>query len=220
MRGCARCRPGGGIAAELSGARDPRESEWAGGGGVCDAVQQQGGAGGGVGDAGANQRRETEDHAGSGQGISGRAVHRRVASAASGAARGRVRGPVATLAELAAGRGAGRSRISAKSKETKTSGASVRLDPTRGGNAADEVSRTTAGGMDVPVGSGGIEPATHEASAAATGVVHRDGCVHRSKKQPENTKSGRDSTRKNNSGKTGREKHLIFSQPVKPCRMA
>jgi transposase len=64
-------KPGGGIAAELSGTRDHREPERVGGGGVCDAVQHQGRAGGGVGDAGTSQRRNPEDHAGSGQGVSG-----------------------------------------------------------------------------------------------------------------------------------------------------
>ncbi len=64
---------------------------------------------------------------------------------------------------------------------TETSGASIRLDQTRGGHAADEVSWTTAGGVDVPTGSGGLDPATDAASAAATGVVPRAECVHRPK---------------------------------------
>jgi len=78
---------------------------------ACDAVEHQGGAGGGVGDAETGQRWPAEDHTGSGQGISGRTFHRRVASAAGSTARGRVCGRVATLAELVAGGGAGRSRV-------------------------------------------------------------------------------------------------------------
>ena len=156
-------------------------------------------AGRGVGDAGASQRRHPEDHAGSGPGISGRTFHRRVGSAAGRATCGRVRGDQQTLAELAACRGAGRSGISAKSEETKKSGTSIWLDQTRGRNAADEVSRTTPSGVDVPVGRGGIEPARYAASAVATGVVRRHGCVHRSTKRPENTKSGRKSAWKSNS---------------------
>jgi hypothetical protein len=70
--------------------------------------------------------------------------------------------------------------------------------------------------VDVPTGSGGLDPATDAASAAATGVVPRAECVHRPKKWPANTQSGRD--RKTTHGKMEREKHPILPQAVQPCR--
>jgi hypothetical protein len=137
--------------------------------------------------------------------------HRRVTGAAGGAACGRVRGDQQTLAELAAGRGAGRSRISAESEETKTSGASIWLDPTRGGNAADQVSRTAAGSMDVPTGSGGVEPATPATPAAANCVRRRDGCARRAKKGRGTRNRGVIDARKNSSRQDTRRETSRFS---------
>jgi len=118
---------------ELSGSRDHGKPEWAGGGGVRDAIQHESGTGSGRGHAAATQRRKAADDAGSRPGGSGAGVF-------------------------------------TKSKQMKTRGTGVRLDETCGGIAADEVSRTAAGGVDVSTGSGSVEPETIGTMARSSGV--------------------------------------------------
>ena len=79
------------------------------------------------------------------------------------------------MAELVAGGRAGRSGICAQSEETKTSGTGIWLDQICGGNATNEVSRETPGGVDVPTRGGGAELETHATVAACHRLAKGNG---------------------------------------------
>jgi transposase len=199
---------------QLSGTCDHGEPERTGGGGLWDAVEHESGERSGLADAGRDEASGgQEDHAGGRQRVSGRAIYRGAAGTRGGAAWGRVRA-LETLAELAASGGAGRSRIRGESEETQTGGAGVRLDQRGGGIAADEVSRTTPGGVDVPIGGECAEsPANATLVSTGNGIKKSESGLRRPKKA---TRWPETSDGASASGHSAAWETIIFSQPVTP----
>src|SRR5262249_53912451 len=94
------------------------------------------------------------------------------------------------VSQLAARGGEKRCGISAQPAETEAGGTGVRLDQTHSRSAADQVSRTEAGALDVSAGGSSMEPGTHASPAGASDVVTAQECVSEAKRQASKTEMG------------------------------
>src|SRR5271157_4824983 len=174
---------------QLSGACDHRESSWAGGGGLCHAVEYDGGAGGGLGHVGregsGHHRAGPEaNHAGSRQVVSGAEVYRGTAATRDCAACGGIRKSFDLLAQLFKRGRTQRSGVRHQPEETQTGGDGIWLGQTGQHHAQVQAAGGGADRLVVsPVSDGQQSGAHGEAEQANSGAVSAGSSVSAGSKE-------------------------------------